>query len=96
MSKYLRAVLVLATANPTVQAIMLPHIDVNTESVNWPPIFSSPANTSGTRALAEWTYCVWTNEIRNGRNPFDAAHLLDNGGRLKRLEAIAIWLEIKR
>ena len=96
MSKYLRAVLILATANPTVQTIMLPHIDMDTESINWAPIFSSPANTSGTRALAEWAYCLWTNEIRNGRNPFDAAHSLDNSGRLKLLEAIAIWLEAKR
>ena len=89
-SKYMKAVLAIATASAQVEKIMMVHIDVKNESIDWDPIFSDASNTSGTRALVTWAYCLWTNEIRN--NPFELAHLLDDHHREKLLEAVSVWL----
>ncbi|OQW48513.1 MAG: hypothetical protein A4S09_04870 [Proteobacteria bacterium SG_bin7] len=91
-SKYMKAVLTIATASLHTKKLMLTHIDVENESINWEPIFSDPAITSGTRALVMWAYSLWTNEIRI--NPFDSVHSLDDSHRRKLLEAISVWLEV--
>lgn len=66
------AVLTLFAADEGLYQVLMPFIDFKNESFNWETIHSLPLSASG-KAVCDWAYSIWRDEIPEGRNPFESA-----------------------
>jgi len=89
ISTQMRAVLTIFSVDPYVMEIVRPHINFNTETIHWDPIFKF-GWCSGHRACVVWAYSLWTDEIRSRSNPFDAALSLGPKLQVAVLKALSI------
>lgn len=89
LSTQMRAVLTILSADSYLMKTVGPHINLNTETIHWDPIFKFPW-CSGHRACVTWAYSLWTDEIRSRANPFDAALNLSPKLQMALLKALSI------
>ncbi len=77
LSRQLRAVLAIVQADPELERLVMPHISLETESINWEKIYPI-ALSSGQEAVVTWCFNIWTDRYRPRVNSFDAVLNLDD------------------
>jgi hypothetical protein len=87
-STQMQAVLLILDADPYLKEHIEPFIDFRNETISWEPILKMSFG-SGHRAAVSWMYGLWTDELRPGSNPFDAALSMGPGLQLATLKAMA-------
>lgn len=91
-SKYSRqmcATLTLFAVDEVFYAAVMPFIDFQNESINWKRINALSLH-SGHRAIRDWAYSLWRDEIPDGQNPFESALNADAEVLRAILQALAI------
>jgi hypothetical protein len=89
LSAQLRAVLLIVQADPELERLVMPHISLETESINWEKIYSATFCT-GHKAAITWCFNLWTDRYRPRVNSFDAALGLDSRFKTAVLQAIRL------
>lgn len=88
-SVQMRAVLLIFEADSYLKKSILPFIDIHNESIRWDQIFKMSFG-SGHRAAVTFAYSIWTDEIRENSNPFEAALSMSIGLQQACLKALAL------
>ena len=88
-SQQMRAVLHVLSGDPSLEALVKPHIDFENESILWEHIFAIPFG-SGHRAAVMLAFGLWTDQLKLRSNPFSAALAMDANLQRAYLEAQAI------
>ena len=88
-SNEMRAVLKIVQADRFLEELVMPHIDVGNDSIDWDRIFKNHF-CSGHRAAISFAYSVWTDQIRPRANPIEAAYSMDDTLKVACLRALAI------
>jgi hypothetical protein len=89
LSRELRAILRIVTADEELKRKVLPHIDFDRESINWDEIFSNDFGGGHLSAIL-FAKAIWCDAVTTKSDPFDRAFAMD--ARLMRavIEALAI------
>ncbi|HEY8272047.1 MAG TPA: hypothetical protein VIG33_14245 [Pseudobdellovibrionaceae bacterium] len=95
LSTQMEAVLLIFKADPYLMESLKSFINLDTETIHWPQIFKISFG-SGHRAAITMAYGVWTDELRPGSNPFDAALSLPPKLQIAVLQALALRWGLKR
>ena len=77
ISVQMRAVLSIISSDPFLMDAVLPFIDFKNEAIEWDEIFRLPLS-SGHRGACQWAFSLWTDNIRENANPFEAALSMDS------------------
>lgn len=85
----MRAVLHIISADSSLEALAMPHIDLPNEKIVWKPIFKNLTSLHH-RAAVLIAYSVWTDRVRSSANPFEAAVTMETPLKRACLEAIAM------
>lgn len=88
-SRQMCAVLTLFAADEVFYAAVMPFIDFQDESINWKRINALSLH-SGHRAIRDWAYSLWRDELPDGQNPFESALNADAEVLRAVLQALAI------
>jgi hypothetical protein len=88
-STQMRAVLHIISADSSLEAVAMPYIDLNEETIDWKPIFKLPLST-GHHTAALVAYSMWTDRVRGKTNLFASAPSMDQTLKQACLEAIAM------
>ena len=88
-SMQMRAVLHIASADPVLEAMLMPHFDLKNEAIDWTPIFKL-ALCKNHRSAVLIAFCVWTDRARSKTNPFELAMEMEQTLKRACLEALAI------
>ena len=88
-STQMRAVLHIISADSSLESVVMPHIDLNEESIDWKPIFKLPLST-GHMTAALVAYSMWTDRVRTKTNFLATATSMDQTLQQACLEAIAM------
>jgi hypothetical protein len=67
----MRAVLTIFAADSGLYNTVSPAIDFANESFDWEQIFALPLSPDQ-KLAAEWAFCLWRDEIRDGANLYDS------------------------
>jgi hypothetical protein len=70
-SQQMRAVLTVFAADSGLYGTVSPAIDFANESFDWEQIFSL-ALSPDQKLAADWAFCLWRDEIRDGANLYDS------------------------
>jgi hypothetical protein len=70
ISTQMKAVLRIFSADPSLLELVTPYIHLDSDSLDWDPIFELPLN-SGFKAATGFAYAIWRDELRPRSNPFD-------------------------
>lgn len=89
LSVQMRAVLLIFEADPYLKKSVFPFINIQNESIRWDQIFRMSFG-SGHRAAVTFAYSIWTDEIRENSNPFEAALSMSVGLQQACLKALAL------
>lgn len=89
LSAQLRAVLLIVQADPELEQLVMPHISLETESIDWQKIYSITF-CSGHKAAITWCFNLWTDRYRPRVNSFDAALSLDGHFKKAVLQALGL------
>lgn len=95
MSRYLRAVKRIATANPDLAAKVLPFMDEETETIFFDEIYAQDLS-GGVSAAVAWIQALWTASSDGLRSdPFNRMYAMDEDLRTATVDALAILLEVR-
>ena len=89
LSAQFRAVLLIVQADSELEKLVMPHISLETESINWGKIYSLEFS-SGHKAAITWCFNLWTDRYRPRVGSFDAALSLDDHFKQAVLQALGI------
>ncbi|MGE0528463.1 MAG: hypothetical protein AB7G93_19890 [Bdellovibrionales bacterium] len=89
LSMQMRAVLLIFNADPYLMEAVAPHINLETESIQWEKIFKLPFS-SGHKAAAQWAFGVWRDEALPRANFFDSALSMSPHLKVAVLEALCL------
>jgi len=89
LSTQMRAVLMIFNADPYLSECALPFVDTERDSICWDPLFKMGFG-SGHKAAVVFAYSVWTDEIKENCNPFDAALSMSQDLQAACLKALAL------
>ena len=89
LSAQLRAVLLIVQADPHLEQLVMPHISLETESINWEKIYSIEF-CPGHKAAITWCFNLWTDRYRPRVNSFDAALSLESHFKQAVLHALGL------
>lgn len=84
----LKAVLHLFSHDEELRSKALPHVDVETQSIDWNAIFKHHYG-SGHYGAILWAYAIWR-DTQGPYEPFQTAFAMDAGLRRAALRALAI------
>lgn len=88
-SRQMCAVLTLFATDEVLYAAVMPFIDFEHESINWDRINSLHLH-KGHRAIRDWAFALWRDEIASESNPFESALEADSEVLRAMLRALAI------
>lgn len=88
MSRPLRAIITIASANLDLQQKLLPYISISDREVDWPVVFTQDFS-HGNLAAVNWAYAIWTNESAY-RDPFALVSNMDVRLKLAVIRALLI------
>ena len=89
LSTQMRAVYWVLQADSDLKQRIEPHINFETETIDWPSIFKISFG-SGHRAAVGWIYSIWTDEPRPRANIFDGALSMSPNLQAAVLNALAL------
>ncbi len=94
LSIQMEAVLLILKADPYLMESLKSFINLDTETIFWDQILKISFG-SGHRAAVTLAYGVWTDEVRPGSNPFDAALSMSPNLQVATLHALALRWGLK-
>lgn len=89
LSTQMRAVLMIFNADPYLSECVQPYVDTERDSICWDPLFKMGFG-SGHKAAVILAFSIWTDEVRENCNPFDAALSLSPGLQMASIKALAL------
>jgi hypothetical protein len=89
MSRELRAVLHIVTSDAELKRKVVPHINIQNESIDWDAIFENDFG-GGHMAAVVFSKAIWCDAITTKSDPFDRAFAMDLPLRKTVIEALAI------
>lgn len=89
MPPQLRAVLTMFAAECELYNLVSPHINLYERSIDWEKIFGLGLH-AGHRAVCDWAYIAWRDEVPEGARPFDSVFSADPQFRTAILRGLAI------
>ena len=91
MSSELKAVLHIVTSSDELKRKVLPHINIQNESIDWDGIFKNDF-CGGHQAAVVFAKAIWCDAVTTKSDPFDRAFTMDLFLRKTVVEALAIVL----
>ena len=88
-SQQMVAVLMIFSADTFLMEAVRPHINLETESIDWTSIFQLPLS-AGHKAAAMWAWACWTDEQPIQGNCFDGALNMTANIKVAVLEAMCL------
>lgn len=75
-SREMRAVLTIIAADPELDRLTTPWLDIEREAIHWADIFESPMS-SGHRSALEWARALWTEQFVDPDSILDSSLNMD-------------------
>lgn len=95
LPRELHAVLHVFNFDEELRAKALPHINIASQSINWPAIWSNDFG-GGHAAAVVWAQALWCDRVETKSDPFDRAFAMDSTMQFACLEALAIRWGLKK
>ena len=89
MSRELTAVLHIVTSDAELKRKVLPHINIQNESIDWDSVFKNDF-CGGHQAAVVFAKAIWCDAITTKSDPFDRAFAMDLPLRKTVIEALVI------
>lgn len=95
MSRELRAVLHIFTADAELRAKALPWVNIERERIEWKKIWSNDFG-GGHAAAIVWAQAIWCDRVETKSDPFNRAFAMDTPLQIVCIEALAIRWGLKK
>jgi hypothetical protein len=95
LPRELRAVLRIFNADDELKRKALPHVNIDSQSVDWLAIWANDFGGGHTGAIV-WAQALWADQVETKADPFDRAFALDGNLQRACIEALAVrWGLVK-
>lgn len=95
MSRELRAVLRIFSADAELRAKALPWVNIERERIEWEKIWGNDFGGGHTAAVV-WAQAIWCDRVETKSDPFDRAFAMDTPLQIACIEALAIRWGLKK
>ena len=89
LPRELRAVLRILNCDDELKRKVLPHVDIERQSIDWPRIWSNDFGGGHSAALL-FGQAIWLDRVTTKSDPFDRAFAMDHKLQMACVEALAI------
>lgn len=96
MSRELRAVLHIFTADAELRAKALPWVNIERERIDWEKIWENGYFGGGHSAAVVWAQAIWCDRVETKSDPFDRAFTMGSPLQVACIEALAIRWGLKK